>query len=67
MNTGTSDVIIECTNNAHVTKEADIEEQLCTENLAVGHGSEEQDASVPEAIEVEQYFPLVSIYWVQLL
>jgi hypothetical protein len=45
MNTSLSDVIIEHTNNAHVTKKADIEQQLCTENLAVGRGSEEQDAS----------------------
>ncbi len=48
-------------------KGADIEQQLCTENLAVGHGSVEQDPSIAKAIELEQYFPLVSIYCVQLL
>jgi hypothetical protein len=48
-------------------KEADIEQQLCTENLAVGCSSEEQDASLAKAIEVVQYFQLVSIYCLQLL
>ncbi len=67
MNTSASDVVIEHTKNGHVNKEADIEQQLCTENLAVGCGSEEQDASIAKAIEVEQYFQLVSIYRIQLL
>jgi hypothetical protein len=67
MNTGMSDVIIKCTNYAYITKEADIGQQLCTENLAVGCGSEEQDASLTKAIEVEQYFQLVNIYCIQFL
>ncbi len=46
MSSGKSDVAIECTNNTHETKEADIEQQLCAEDLAVGRGSEEQDAQL---------------------
>jgi hypothetical protein len=56
MNTIMSDVVIECTKNPNITKEADIEQQLCAKNLDVGCGSEEQDASLAKAIEVEQYF-----------
>jgi hypothetical protein len=67
MNTGTSDVVIKRTNYAYVTKETDIEQQLCAENLAVGHGSEDQDASLAKANEGEQYFQLIHIYYVQLL
>jgi hypothetical protein len=67
MNTSASEVVIERTNNAHITKEAEIEQQLCVKNLAVGRGNEEQDASIAKAIEVEQYFQLVSKYHVQLL
>jgi hypothetical protein len=67
MSTGASDIVIKRTNNAHITKKEYIEQQLCAENLAVGCGSEEQDASITKAIEVEQYFQLVSIYHVQLL
>ncbi len=67
MNTGVSDLIIEHTNNAYVTKEADIEQQLCPETLAVGRGSEEQDASLAKAIEAEQYFQIISVYCIQLL
>jgi hypothetical protein len=67
MNTGASDVVIECTNNAYVTKDADIEQQLCTENLAVDCGIEDHGASLTEAIEVDQYFQLISIYCIQLL
>ncbi len=55
MNTGASDVVIICTNN------------LCAENLAVGCDIKEQDASLAKSIEVEQYFQLGSIYYVQLL
>jgi hypothetical protein len=34
----------------------DIVQQVCAENLTVGHGREEQDAILAKAIEVEQCF-----------
>jgi hypothetical protein len=47
----------------------DIVQQVCAENLPVGHGSEKQDTILAKAIRVEQCqcFQLLSIYHVQLL
>ncbi len=45
----------------------DIVQQVCAENLPIGCGSEEQDAILAKAIEVEQCFQLVSIFLVKLL
>jgi hypothetical protein len=87
MKNGSSDVILEGTNNADVTKETDavphintgaryqtninnaskmgvkdacevvdIVQQVCAENLPVGHGSEEQNAILAKTIDVEQCF-----------
>jgi hypothetical protein len=44
-----------------------IVQQVCAENLPIGHGSEEQNAILAETIDVEQCFQLVSIYLVKLL
>ncbi len=45
----------------------DIVQQVCAQNLPIGHGSEEQNAILAKAVEVEQCFQLVSIYLVKLL